>query len=122
MGTMNLKLHRCFSLFIYCFVVFCFLFGFLKVLQIVNCNIASAFFLIMLLQTYIPFQIDEWLEYACIFSSGSKFETACGYVDDYLLRRTFLVGYSLSIADIAIWSGLAGNQCSSAGLLFLLIV
>eukprot|EP00268_Persea_americana_P062378 TRINITY_DN79948_c0_g1_i1.p1 TRINITY_DN79948_c0_g1~~TRINITY_DN79948_c0_g1_i1.p1 ORF type:complete len:734 (-),score=153.77 TRINITY_DN79948_c0_g1_i1:276-2477(-) len=54
-------------------------------------------------------QIDEWLEYACIFSSGSKFETACGYVDDYLLRRTFLVGYSLSIADIAIWSGLAGT-------------
>ncbi|RWR94971.1 glutamate--tRNA ligase, cytoplasmic [Cinnamomum micranthum f. kanehirae] len=54
-------------------------------------------------------QIDEWLEYACNFSSGSKFETACGYVDDYLLPRTFLVGYSLSIADIAIWSGLAGT-------------
>lgn len=67
-------------------------------------------------------QIDEWLEYAHIFSSGSEFETACGYVDDYLLPRTFLVGYSLSIADIAIWSCLAGNQFSSVGLLLLLIV
>eukprot|EP00262_Sarcandra_glabra_P015549 TRINITY_DN4809_c0_g1_i1.p1 TRINITY_DN4809_c0_g1~~TRINITY_DN4809_c0_g1_i1.p1 ORF type:complete len:740 (+),score=121.83 TRINITY_DN4809_c0_g1_i1:93-2312(+) len=54
-------------------------------------------------------QIDEWLEYAPIFSSGSEFETACGHVEGYLLLRTFLVGYSLSIADIAIWSGLAGS-------------
>lgn len=53
-------------------------------------------------------QIDEWLEYAPIFSSGSQFESACMYVDSYLALRTFLVGYSLSIADIAIWSGLAG--------------
>ncbi|XP_016445352.2 glutamate--tRNA ligase, cytoplasmic-like [Nicotiana tabacum] len=53
-------------------------------------------------------QIDEWLDYAPIFASGSQFEEACGYVDGYLLQRTFLVGYSLSIADIAVWSGLAG--------------
>lgn len=30
-------------------------------------------------------------------------------MDGYLLHRTFLVGYSLSIADLAIWSGLAGE-------------
>ncbi|CAN4108317.1 unnamed protein product [Withania somnifera] len=54
-------------------------------------------------------QIDEWLEYAPIFASGSQFEEACGYVDGYLLQRTFLVGHSLSIADIAVWSGLAGT-------------
>ncbi|XP_058076275.1 glutamate--tRNA ligase, cytoplasmic [Magnolia sinica] len=54
-------------------------------------------------------QIDEWLEYASIFSSGSEFEGACGHVDGYLSVRTFLVGYNLSIADIAIWSGLAGT-------------
>ena len=55
------------------------------------------------------FQIDEWLEYAPTFSIGSEFENACSYVDGILLKRTFLVGYSLSIADIAIWSGLAGE-------------
>lgn len=55
------------------------------------------------------FQIDEWLEYAPVFSSGSAFEHACNYVDKYLERCTFLVGHSLSLADIAIWSGLVGN-------------
>ncbi|KAK4282668.1 hypothetical protein QN277_014015 [Acacia crassicarpa] len=53
-------------------------------------------------------QIDEWLEHAPIFSSGSTFENACKYVDEYMEKRTFLVGHSLSVADIAIWSGLAG--------------
>ncbi|XP_072954880.1 glutamate--tRNA ligase, cytoplasmic [Typha angustifolia] len=54
-------------------------------------------------------EIDEWIEYAPIFSSGSEFEGACSHVDGYLALRTFLVGYSLSIADIAIWSGLAAT-------------
>uniref|UniRef100_A0A0C9RN52 glutamate--tRNA ligase n=1 Tax=Wollemia nobilis TaxID=56998 RepID=A0A0C9RN52_9CONI len=54
-------------------------------------------------------QIDEWLEYAPIFSSGAEFEGACAYVDDHLSLRTFLVGYNLSVADIAIWSGIAGT-------------
>ncbi|KAJ0982617.1 hypothetical protein J5N97_010872 [Dioscorea zingiberensis] len=54
-------------------------------------------------------QIDEWLEYTPIFSSGSEFETACSHVDAHLALRTFLVGYSLSIADISVWSGLAGT-------------
>ncbi|KAH9320016.1 hypothetical protein KI387_021785, partial [Taxus chinensis] len=52
-------------------------------------------------------QIDEWMEYAPIFSSGVEFEKACTYVDNYLSLRSFLVGYSLSVADIAVWSGLA---------------
>lgn len=30
-------------------------------------------------------------------------------MDCYLTLQTFLVGYSLSIADIAVWSGLAGS-------------
>ncbi|GLT67632.1 hypothetical protein SLA2020_399250 [Shorea laevis] len=54
-------------------------------------------------------QIEEWLEYAPAFSSGSAFENACKHLDDFLQSRTFLVGYSLSIADVAIWSGLAGT-------------
>ncbi|KAI4368242.1 hypothetical protein MLD38_016819 [Melastoma candidum] len=54
-------------------------------------------------------EIDQWLEYAPILSSGSEFESACKYVDGYLEKRTFLVGHHLSIADIAVWSGLLGS-------------
>ncbi|XP_065852298.1 glutamate--tRNA ligase, cytoplasmic [Euphorbia lathyris] len=54
-------------------------------------------------------QIDEWLEYSHILSAGSKFESACTYINTYLEKSTFLVGYCLSIADLAIWSGLAGT-------------
>ncbi|KAI3754936.1 hypothetical protein L1987_54728 [Smallanthus sonchifolius] len=53
-------------------------------------------------------QIDEWLEYASVFSSGSEYEGACKYVDGFLLHRTFLVGQSLSVADVVVWSYLAG--------------
>ncbi|XP_015874811.3 glutamate--tRNA ligase, cytoplasmic [Ziziphus jujuba] len=58
---------------------------------------------------YESSQIDEWLEYAPSLSSGSAFESVCKYVDEYLAGRTFLVAHYLSIADIAIWSGLAGT-------------
>ncbi|KAI3445504.1 hypothetical protein Pfo_002169 [Paulownia fortunei] len=57
---------------------------------------------------YQSSQIDEWLEYASVFGSGSEFEGACSFVDEYLLQNTFLVGNSLSIADVAVWAGLAG--------------
>jgi glutathione S-transferase len=57
----------------------------------------------------LTFQIDEWLEYAPVLSSGPAFENGCKYIDDYLEKRTFLVGYSLSIADLAICAGLAGK-------------
>ncbi|KAK3022167.1 hypothetical protein RJ639_045362 [Escallonia herrerae] len=58
---------------------------------------------------YESSQIVEWLEYAPVFASGAEFEKGCKYADEYLLRRTFLVGHRLSIADIAIWSSLAGT-------------
>ncbi|XP_009129934.1 glutamate--tRNA ligase, cytoplasmic [Brassica rapa] len=54
-------------------------------------------------------QIDEWVDYASVFSSGSEFENACTRVDNYLQSGTFLVGHSLSIADVAVWSALAGS-------------
>ncbi|KAL1534973.1 glutamate--tRNA ligase [Salvia divinorum] len=57
---------------------------------------------------YQASQIDEWIDYAPIFASGSEFESACCFVDEYLLLNTFLAGYSLSIADVAVWTGLAG--------------
>ncbi|TYI31317.1 hypothetical protein ES332_A05G444500v1 [Gossypium tomentosum] len=53
-------------------------------------------------------QIDEWLEYAPTLLLGSEFENACSYMDVYMEKRTFFVSHSFSIADIAIWSGLAG--------------
>ncbi|KAM5560835.1 hypothetical protein ABKV19_021804 [Rosa sericea] len=53
-------------------------------------------------------QIVEWLEYAPVLSVGSAFENACKHLDEYLGSRTFLVDHSFSIADIAIWTGLAG--------------
>ncbi|XP_057427500.1 glutamate--tRNA ligase, cytoplasmic-like [Lotus japonicus] len=54
-------------------------------------------------------QIDEWLEYAHVLSQGSAFENGCKYIDDYLDKRTFIVGHSLSTADLAIWAGLSGS-------------
>lgn len=54
-------------------------------------------------------QIDEWLEYAPTISCGSEFENACGYMDAYLEKLTFFVSHYFSIADIAVWSGLAGK-------------
>ncbi|RZC48856.1 hypothetical protein C5167_017274 [Papaver somniferum] len=53
--------------------------------------------------------IDEWLEYSCVLSVGSEFENACKHVDSHLSLRSFLVDHHLSVADIAIWSGLAGS-------------
>jgi glutamyl-tRNA synthetase len=53
--------------------------------------------------------MDEWIEYAPVLASGAEFEGACNYIDAYLLKRTFVVGHWFSIADIAIWAGLAGN-------------
>ncbi|PWA82702.1 Aminoacyl-tRNA synthetase, class I, conserved site-containing protein [Artemisia annua] len=55
-------------------------------------------------------QIDEWLDYARNFSSGSEYEGACKIVDGFLLQHTFLVGHSLSLADITIWSYLAAGK------------
>ncbi|CAD6232006.1 unnamed protein product [Miscanthus lutarioriparius] len=41
--------------------------------------------------------------------SSSEFEAACSFLDGYLASRTFLVGHSLSVADIVVWSNIAGT-------------
>uniref|UniRef100_A0A7C8YL89 Glutamate--tRNA ligase n=1 Tax=Opuntia streptacantha TaxID=393608 RepID=A0A7C8YL89_OPUST len=56
----------------------------------------------------ITFQIDEWMDYIPTFVQGSEFEMECSYMESYLSTNTFLVGHSLSIADVALWSALAG--------------
>ncbi|KAJ7298321.1 hypothetical protein O6H91_Y004100 [Diphasiastrum complanatum] len=53
--------------------------------------------------------VDEWIDYASTFSNGSEFEESCGYTNTYLEPRTFLVGFSISIADIVIWTNLAAS-------------
>ncbi|KAF8661523.1 hypothetical protein HU200_056943 [Digitaria exilis] len=53
--------------------------------------------------------VDQWLEYASVILSGSEFEAACSFLDGFLTSRTFLVGFSLSIADIVVWSNIAGT-------------
>jgi glutamyl-tRNA synthetase len=54
--------------------------------------------------------IAKQLEYAPVLSSGPAFENGCKYIDEYLEKRTFLVGYSLSIADVTIMASLAGKN------------
>lgn len=53
-------------------------------------------------------QIDMWLDYLPILDKGSEFEAGCSYLDTYFLTNTFLVGTDVSIADIFLWSALAG--------------
>ncbi|XP_072150260.1 glutamate--tRNA ligase, cytoplasmic isoform X1 [Setaria viridis] len=53
--------------------------------------------------------VDQWLEYAPVILSGSEFEAACSFLDGFLASRTFLVGYCLSIADMVVWSNIAGS-------------
>nr|CCA26963.1 unnamed protein product [Albugo laibachii Nc14] len=51
------------------------------------------------------FQIDAWLDFAIRhFTSKNEYEPGLDILNQYLLERTFLVGYALSLADIAVFS------------------
>lgn len=50
--------------------------------------------------------MDQWLDFAPSVVAGASFEAACAAVNDYLALRTFLVGYSLTAADAALWGQL----------------
>lgn len=54
-------------------------------------------------------QIDVLLDYLPVLDKGSEFEAGCSYLDTYLLTNTFLVGHSVTIADISLWASLAGT-------------
>ncbi len=57
----------------------------------------------------ICLQIDYWLDYASgNVVAGANFEAICNGINDYLALRTFIVGYNLSVADIALWGQLQG--------------
>ncbi|GFR43005.1 hypothetical protein Agub_g4005 [Astrephomene gubernaculifera] len=54
-------------------------------------------------------QVDQWLETATGIVSGATLEAQCVALNDYLALRTFLVGYSLTLADLAVWGQLQGS-------------
>eukprot|EP00239_Pterosperma_sp_CCMP1384_P010909 CAMPEP_0197860068 /NCGR_PEP_ID=MMETSP1438-20131217/35197_1 /TAXON_ID=1461541 /ORGANISM="Pterosperma sp., Strain CCMP1384" /LENGTH=720 /DNA_ID=CAMNT_0043476801 /DNA_START=19 /DNA_END=2181 /DNA_ORIENTATION=- len=51
-------------------------------------------------------QVDQWLDFLSCLKPGSGFPSACEYVNEYLALRTFLVGNSITAADVAIWGSL----------------
>jgi glutathione S-transferase len=52
-------------------------------------------------------QIDQWIHYAATsFVSGPGLEAAVASASTALALRTFAVGHSLSIADLAAWGAL----------------
>ena len=55
-------------------------------------------------------QVSSWLEYATYIVGGGALEPACRTLNEALSMRTFLAGYSLSVADMAIWGQLQGDQ------------
>ena len=56
-------------------------------------------------------QVSSWLEYATYIVGGGALEPACRTLNEALSMRTFLAGYTLSVADMAIWGQLQG-RCS----------
>ena len=51
-------------------------------------------------------QVDQWLDYAAFLTAGPGLEAACAALDAYLALRSFLVGFNLTIADLACWGQL----------------
>ena len=48
-------------------------------------------------------QIDQWIDFAHKHFCGVPIPEAMAVLDDYLRMRTFLVGYSLTLADIVVF-------------------
>ncbi|KZF20307.1 glutamyl-tRNA synthetase [Xylona heveae TC161] len=59
---------------------------------------------------------EEWLERAVAFTNPTfkAFEAALGELDAHLTLRSFIVGYSLTPADLAAWGALRGNKAAFA--------
>ncbi|MEW5307513.1 MAG: hypothetical protein WDW36_009902 [Sanguina aurantia] len=51
-------------------------------------------------------QVDAWVERSSAAVSGAGLEPLCLALDNYLCLRTFFVGYSLTLADVALWGQL----------------
>lgn len=48
--------------------------------------------------------VDQWVDFACAsITSGVTFEPTLAALDAYLSTRTFFVGHSITLADVAVW-------------------
>lgn len=59
-------------------------------------------------------EIDHWLEFSLTSLSqqqNADVSTSLDRLDAVLGPRTYLVGYDLSLADLAVISSLRGDQC-----------
>ncbi|RXN10458.1 bifunctional glutamate proline--tRNA ligase isoform X3 [Labeo rohita] len=55
-------------------------------------------------------EVDHWLEFSARRLCGqSNLSSALGDLDKALALRTFLVGHSLTLADLCVWAALKGN-------------
>jgi len=68
--------------------------------------------------SYFGTKVDEWIDrIASQEYAGDKSEKAlsalCSYVNEELFLRTFLVGYHISLADLAVWSRFKGDPLFS---------
>uniref|UniRef100_A0A8C1H551 Bifunctional glutamate/proline--tRNA ligase n=1 Tax=Cyprinus carpio carpio TaxID=630221 RepID=A0A8C1H551_CYPCA len=56
-------------------------------------------------------EVDHWLEFSARRLCGqSDLSSALGDLDKALALRTFLVGHSVTLADLCIWAALKGHQ------------
>ena len=59
----------------------------------------------------VVWQVDHWLEYSVrSMSASSDSKSVMSHLDTVLAPRVFLVGYSLSLADIAIFAALRSQS------------
>jgi len=87
----------------------------LCVLEIFCCVIKSGF---LIQNTVWCVQVDHWLEFSARrLCDQSGVSAALGELDKALSLRTFLVGQSVTLADLSVWAALKGQYpagCTSA--------
>lgn len=67
----------------------------------------------MLMILFCHLQVDHWLEFSARRLCGqSDLSSALGDLDKALALRTFLVGHSVTLADLCIWAALKGQSFS----------
>lgn len=50
--------------------------------------------------------MDQWLDISQTLVPGAAFEGVAASINDFLSLRTFLAGYTLTLADVACWAQL----------------
>eukprot|EP00002_Diphylleia_rotans_P019422 TRINITY_DN3759_c0_g1_i1.p1 TRINITY_DN3759_c0_g1~~TRINITY_DN3759_c0_g1_i1.p1 ORF type:complete len:752 (-),score=162.80 TRINITY_DN3759_c0_g1_i1:233-2488(-) len=59
--------------------------------------------------------VEQWLEYVSVsVSSSTDLLKTCDFLDNHLTLRTFFAGYSITIADLAVWGALTDHSEWSA--------